>query len=150
MRKILGRSPKSAPKLVKLALKPLLLVFQFPIQNLNEPLVEAPEVIKFHILQFSVFHAQPHPYDETYDRMNLTKEKPPRGGLSTKAISLVWVRSWFVTPKPALDGRAQLSVTLLGVASEENSHRNRDNRGDAHVGTTAFKYHEVIEENGVV
>ncbi|MEH2517830.1 hypothetical protein V1279_003403 [Bradyrhizobium sp. AZCC 1610] len=58
-------------------MKLALFVLKFSIQDINDPLMQVPEVIKPHCLQFSVFHAQPHVHDPTHDGMNLAKEKPP-------------------------------------------------------------------------
>jgi hypothetical protein len=80
LRDVLGRSAEPATKLVKLGLKLALFVLKFSIQDLNDPLVKVPEVIKLHLLQFSVFHAQPQGNDPTRNA-KIAKEKPPGGGL---------------------------------------------------------------------
>ena len=58
MRDVLGRPAELAAKFVKLVLKLALFALEFPIENVDESLVQIPEVIKLHLFQFSVFHSQ--------------------------------------------------------------------------------------------
>jgi hypothetical protein len=50
LRDVSRRPAELATKLVKLVLKPVLFVFQFSIQDLDNPLVKVPEVVKLHLL----------------------------------------------------------------------------------------------------
>jgi len=59
LRDVLGRSAELAAKLVKLVLKLALFGLEFSIENVDESLVQIPEVIKLHLFQFSVFHSPP-------------------------------------------------------------------------------------------
>jgi hypothetical protein len=66
-----------ATKLIQFVLELALFVFEFSIQDVDDPLVHVPEVIKLHLFQFWVLHAQPQGSDDSLRNEILAKEPPP-------------------------------------------------------------------------
>ena len=78
----LGCAAEPATKFIELVFKLALLVLQFSIQYVNDPLVQIPEFIKLHLLQYSVFHSRPQATMQfIHATENLTKGKLRGGGL---------------------------------------------------------------------